>query len=397
MAGRLAGKAGRVARARRKEFAMEGFDFSFYRGKRVFVTGHTGFKGSWLCRILLGLGAEVYGYALAPADPSLYPLAGLEGNVCSVFGDVRDRAALERAFRAARPEIVFHLAAQPLVRAGYADPAYTYETNVLGTVNILECARRYGGVRSIVNVTTDKVYRECGNAGADGAEGRGGADAHSARGGGARDSVPRGYAEEDALGGPDPYSNSKSCSDLIARCYAQSYFAGGETRISSVRSGNAVGGGDFAPGRILPDCVRAALEGGPILVRNPRAVRPYQHVLEPLFAYLLVAEEQAQNPAVAGEYNVGPDDCASTGELAALFCEKWGGGLVWRAAREADAPREADELRLDSSKIKRVFGWRPRRSLAEAVETAVEWTECWRRGGDLPVLMDAQIAGYVKS
>ena len=382
---------------------MNGFGDLLYRGKRVFVTGHTGFKGSWLCRILLGLGAEVYGYALPPAQPSLYPLAGVEGKVRSVFGDVRDAAALERAFREAEPQIVFHLAAQPIVREGYRSPAYTYETNVLGTVNLLECARRYGGVRSLVNVTTDKVYRESpagagGNAGAGGAAERGsaagcgGAGALSVRAGGTRGEVPRGYAEEDALGGPDPYSNSKSCSDLIARCYAQSFFAEGETRISSVRSGNAVGGGDFAPDRILPDCVRAALAGEPVRVRNPHSVRPYQHVIEPLSAYLLVAEKQWENAALAGEYNVGPDECVSTGELVSLFCGKWGEGMRWVAEGEANAPREAAELRLDSAKIRRVLGWKPRLGIAEAVEMTVAWAKAWRGGGDIPALMDGQIA-----
>lgn len=349
--------------------AMKDF-LSFYKGRRVFVTGHTGFKGSWLCRILCGAGAEVYGFALPPASPSLYPLAGL-GGVRSVFGDMRDAAALERAFCAARPEIVFHLAAQPPVRAGYAAPAYTYETNVMGTVNILECARKYGGVCSFLNVTTDKVYRE--------------------------DSCGRGHREGDALGGPEPYANSKSCSDLIARCYAESFFAGGETRVSSARSGNAVGGGDFAPGRILPDCVRAAAAGEPVRVRNPQSVRPYQHVLEPLFAYLAIAAEQWENAAVAGEYNVGPDECISTAELAELFCRAWGDGARWVAQGEENAPRETEELRLDCAKLKRVFGWRPRWSAAEAVEKTVEWTKAWLRGGDIPACMDAQIAEYMRS
>ena len=379
-----------VRRGQAEDFAMGSADLSFYRGKRVFVTGHTGFKGSWLCRILLGAGAEVYGCALPPAQPSLYPLAGIEGNVRSVFGDMRDAAAPERAFREAEPQIVFHLAAQPIVRAGYADPAYTYQTNVMGTVNLLECARKFGGVRSFVNVTTDKVYRECRSM--DGmCRGDGGADAPISSMSGAHEESARGYAEEDALGGADPYSNSKSCSDLIARCYAQSFFAGGETRISSVRSGNAVGGGDFAPDRILPDCVRAALAGEPVCVRNPRSVRPYQHVLESLSAYLLVAQKQWENAEFAGEYNVGPDECTSTGELVSLFCEKWG-GLRWISEGEENAPREAEELRLDNAKIKRVLGWKPRWNIAEAVEMTVEWVKAWQGGGDIPALMDKQIA-----
>ena len=355
---------------------MDRFGFSFYRGKRVFITGHTGFKGSWLCRILFGLGAEVYGYALPPAQPSLFPLAGLEG-VNSVFGDVRDAAALERAYRAADPEVVFHLAAQPIVLEGYRSPACTYQTNVMGTVNLLECVRKFGGARSFVNVTTDKVYRESSAGKVGAAEGA------------------RGYIEEDALGGPDPYSNSKSCSDLIARCYAQSFFAGGEARISSVRSGNAVGGGDFAPCRILPDCVRAALAGESVRVRNPHSVRPYQHVLEPLSAYLLVAEKQWESAEFAGEYNVGPDECVSTGELVSLFCEKWG-KIGWFAEREEDAPREAAELLLDNAKIGRVLGWKPRWSTAEAVEKTVEWAKTWQGGGDIPALMDAQVAAYMR-
>lgn len=338
----------------------------FFRGKRIFVTGHTGFKGSWLCRILLGAGAEVFGYALPPTERSLYERAGLE-RVHSVFADVRDSEALAGAFRAADPQVVFHLAAQPIVRAGFRDPAYTYAVNVAGTVNLLECVRKFGGVRSFVNVTTDKVYRE---------------DGISAHG------------EGDALGGADPYSCSKSCSDLIARSYAQSFFADRRVRISSVRSGNTIGGGDRAPDRIFPDCVRAALAGEPIRIRNPHSLRPYHHVLEPLFAYLLVAAGQWEDASRAGEYNVGPTESVSAADLAEMFCAAWGGGQAWRAEEEKTAPREAEALRLDCSKMRRVFGWKPRWNVKKAVGMAVEWEKALLGGESIPACMDGQIEEY---
>ena len=247
-------------------------ELEFYKGKRIFVTGHTGFKGTWLCRILVDAGAIVTGYSLEPpTQPSLFELAGLEGKMTSVIGDIRDREKLLAAFRAANPEIVLHLAAQPIVRDSYKNPAYTYETNVMGTVNILECVRLNDGVRSFLNVTTDKVYHN--------------------------NEWPWGYREDEPLDGFDPYSNSKSCSELVTHSYLNSFFADGKVAISTARAGNVIGGGDFANDRIIPDCVRAVQSGTPLILRNPNSTRPYQHVLEPLFAYLMIAKRQYEDGA----------------------------------------------------------------------------------------------------
>ncbi len=345
--------------------------FDFYKGKRVFVTGHTGFKGTWLCRILVNAGAAVTGYALEPpTQPNLFSLAGLEGKMISMIGDMRDFPALFSAFQSCQPEIVFHLAAQPIVRDGYKEPAYTYETNVMGTVNILECIRQTDCVRSFLNVTTDKVY-------------------HSRE-------RRRGYREDDPLDGFDPYSNSKSCSELVTHSYRRSFFADGQVAISTARAGNVIGGGDFARDRIIPDCVRAMVNRVPILVRNPRSIRPYQHVLEPLFAYLMIAQRQYEDSRFAGWYNVGPDkpDCVTTGELTQLFCQAWGADAHWETHTEPDAPHEADFLQLDCSRLKTVFGWQPRWHIAQAVEKTVEWTRVWLDGGNVPREMERDIQAY---
>lgn len=347
---------------------MKEFDLEFYRGKRVFVTGHTGFKGTWLCRILTEAGAVVTGYSLEPpTQPSLFALAGLEGRMISVIGDIRDRERLMATFRAAQPEIVLHLAAQPIVRDSYKDPAYTYETNVIGTVNILECVRLIPGVKSFLNVTTDKVYHN--------------------------NEWVWGYREEEPLDGFDPYSNSKSCSELVTHSYLNSFFKDVEVAISTARAGNVIGGGDFANDRIIPDCVRAVQAGQPIGVRNPHSTRPYQHVLEPLFAYLMIAQKQYEDKCFSGWYNVGPDecDCVTTGQLVELFQKKWGKGFSWLDQAEPDAPHEANFLKLDCSKLKAVFGWRPRWHIEEAVEKTVEWTQVWLSGGDIPAEMDREI------
>lgn len=295
--------------------ALEMSDLSFYRGKRIFVSGHTGFKGSWLCAVLAMAGAEVTGFALPPERESLWTLAKLEGHIHSVYGDIRDLGSLRTAFQAARPEIVFHLAAQPLVREGYRDPVGTYHTNVMGTVHILECVRETDCVRSVLNVTTDKVY-----------ENR---------------QWPWGYRETDTLNGYDPYSNSKSCSELVTSSYRSSFLDGRGVAASTARAGNVIGGGDFAAGRIIPDCVRAVRTGNPIQIRNPFSVRPYQHVLEPLSAYLLIAHRQYDDAKVAGSYNVGPDsrDCITTGELADLFCRSWGGDARWEHVGDEEIGR----------------------------------------------------------
>lgn len=341
---------------------------SFYKGRRVLVTGHTGFKGSWLCRMLLDAGADVTGYGLEPpARPNLYELAGLDGQLHSVLGDIRDLELLRAAFQQARPEIVFHLAAQPIVREGYRDPVGTYSTNVMGTVHVLECVRHTQSVRSVVNVTTDKVYQN--------------------------QEWIWSYRENGVLDGYDPYSNSKSCSELVSGCYARSFLHTAGIPLSTMRAGNVIGGGDFAPDRIVPDCVRCTLAGQPITVRNPYSTRPYQHVLEALEAYLLVAKEQYRDPALAGSYNVGPNDgdCVTTGRLAELFCEAWGPEASWTYREEKDAPHEAKLLQLDSTKIKAVFGWAPRWDVGMAVRKTVEWAKLWQQGGDVRGLMSKQI------
>lgn len=348
-------------------------DFEFYKAKRVFVTGHTGFKGTWLCRVLVGAGAIVTGYSLEPpTTPALFPLAGLEGKMTSVISDIRDFDTLFSSFQAAQPEIVLHLAAQPIVRDSFKDPAYTYETNVMGTVNILECIRRTSCVRSFLNVTTDKVYHN--------------------------NEWVWGYREEEPLDGFDPYSNSKSCSELVTHSYKSSFFADGRTAISTARAGNVIGGGDFANDRIIPDCVRAVKEGKSIIVRNPRSTRPYQHVLEPLLAYLMIAQRQYEDTKFAGWYNVGPDecDCVTTGELVDLFCCTWGDEAAWENRAEPNAPHEANYLKLDCSKLKSVFGWRPRWHISQAVEKTVEWTRVWLENGDIPAAMDRQIEEYME-
>ena len=347
-------------------------DLSFYKGKRVFVTGHTGFKGSWLCQMLVSAGAEVTGYSLTPpTEPSLFRLAGLENRMKSIIGDVRDFDYLKAAFIDAQPEIVLHLAAQPIVRESYRTPRETYETNVMGTVNLLECVRICGGVKSVLNVTTDKVYHN--------------------------NEWAWGYRENEPLDGFDPYSNSKSCSELVTHSYKNSFFADGSVAVSTARAGNVIGGGDFAADRIVPDCVRAAQKGQAIGVRNPWSTRPYQHVLEPLNAYLMIAQKQYEDGKFAGYYNVGPDDCdcLSTGELVNLFCEKWGNGLTWENQAEANAPHEANFLKLDCSLLKSTFGWKPRWHIAEAIEKTVEFSKAWLAGQDVSRVMDSQIREFM--
>lgn len=352
---------------------MKRIDFDFYRNKRVFITGHTGFKGTWLCRILVNAGAIVTGYSLpAPTDPNLFALAGLEGKMTSVIGDIRDYKALETAFQAAQPEIVLHLAAQPIVRDSYKDPRYTYETNVMGTVNLLECVRHSNSVRSVVNVTTDKVY--CNN------------------------EWVWGYRENEPLDGFDPYSNSKSCSELVTHSYKNCFFADGRAAISTARAGNVIGGGDFANDRIIPDCIRAMKDGRTIHVRNPYSTRPYQHVLEPLAVYLLIAQRQYEDICYADCFNVGPDDCdcVATGCLVDLFCEKWGENARWENRAEPNAPHEANFLKLDCSKLKSTFGWTPRWHISECIEMTVRFGKIWISGGNIPNEMDKEISEFLE-
>ena len=345
-------------------------DLDFFSGKKVFLTGHSGFKGSWLSRILIDAGAEVTGFSLAPpTSPNLFEISNISSQMNSMVGDIRDIEALDRAFCESKPEIVLHLAAQPLVREGYEQPRYTYETNVMGTVNILECLRAHDCVRSFLNVTTDKVYFN--------------------------DEWVWGYRETDPLDGYDPYSNSKSCSELVTHSYKNSFFADGSVCISTARAGNVIGGGDFAQDRILPDCIRAAEKGIPVVVRNPHSTRPFQHVIEPLFAYLMIARKQYEDASFAGFYNVGPDDrdCVTTGEIVDLFCEAWGEGMMWEN-HHVGGPHEAGFLKLDCSLIKAKFGWSPRWDISEAVRRTVEWTHAWMSGEDIATCMQEQISAW---
>ncbi|MCD7728662.1 MAG: CDP-glucose 4,6-dehydratase [Clostridia bacterium] len=344
-------------------------DLNFYNGRTVLVTGHTGFKGSWLCKILINEGAKVIGYSLnPPTEPNLFNLANIEKNMVSLIGDIRDFRQLESVFDKYQPEIVFHLAAQPIVRESYKQPHYTYETNVMGTVNILECARLTPSVKSLLNVTTDKVYLN--------------------------DDIPdHPFKEDEPLDGYDPYSNSKSCSELVTHSYKKSFFFDGRCAISTARAGNVIGGGDFAADRIIPDCIRAIEANKDIIVRNPYSTRPYQHVLEPLYIYLEIAEKQYSDISYADYYNVGPDDCdcVNTGDLVTKFCKAWGNGIAWINKHDG-GPHEAAFLKLDNNKIKTTFGWTPRWHIDETISKIVEWTKIYLKDKNrVPDIMDKQI------
>ena len=354
---------------------------TFYHGKRILLTGHSGFKGAWLSKILIDAGADVTGYALEPpTEPSLFELAGLGKQMHSVIGDIRDFDHLNRVFDEVKPEIIIHLAAQPIVRTSYQEPRLTYETNVMGTVNVCEAVRLHmDTVRSFLNVTTDKVYKN--------------------------NEWLWGYRENEPLDGYDPYSNSKSCSELVTHSYINSFFGGNKADatigVSTARAGNVIGGGDFAKDRIVPDCVRAAQSGKPIIIRNPNSTRPYQHVLEPLFMYLTIAAEQYSDPTKAGFYNVGPDecDCVTTGELVSLFGKYYGPEFkVEIAAIDPNAPHEANFLKLDTALIKQTFGYKPTWHIDEAVEKTVEWTKAWMREpsvGQMNKILEKQINAFL--
>lgn len=340
----------------------------FYKGKRVFVTGHTGFKGSYLVKMLSMLGAYVTGFALAPEDESLYNILGIGNEITSVIGDVRNFDALSEAYKKAQPEIVFHLAAQPIVIESYKNPLYTYETNVMGTANLLECVRMHGA-KSVVNVTTDKVYKNR--------------------------EWEWGYRENEELDGFDPYSNSKSCSELVTAAYKRSFLDEKGIAVSTMRAGNVIGGGDFAKDRIIPDCVRAVRDGREILLRNPLSTRPFQHVFEPLNAYMTVAERQYEERTLSGCYNVGPDecDCVTAGELADIFAKEWGEGASWRC--ENNSPfHEANFLKLDNSKIKRVFGLKNVWHIDKAIAATVEWTKAYFENGDIVKVTEDEIRSF---
>ncbi|MBP3297003.1 MAG: CDP-glucose 4,6-dehydratase [Lachnospiraceae bacterium] len=348
-------------------------DLSFFSGKRILVTGHTGFKGAWLSVMLRNAGAEVIGYSTCSAkETRLSDLCGVLEQIHHIQGDICDLNHLQAVFSEYRPELVIHMAAQPLVRESYRDPVRTYSTNVMGTVNLMECVRNTPEVRSVLNVTTDKVYRNRERS--------------------------EGYTEEEELWGFDPYSNSKSCSELVTGCYKDSFFAEREIAVSTARAGNVIGGGDFAKDRIIPDCVRAATAGQEIIVRNPNSVRPYQHVLEPLYAYLMILEKQYQDRTYAGNYNVGPNETEhwTTSQLVDCFVKDWGDNVVWNAQSEQNAPHEAGLLKLDCARLKTTFGWEPCWNIAEAIHRVVEFEKNRTGGGNVRECMDRQIKEYMK-
>lgn len=347
------------------------FDLNFYKGKKVLLTGHTGFKGSWMSVMLVNAGAEVVGYSsCSKTETRLYDLCGVKEQLKHIKGDVRDLDHLLSVFHEHQPEIVIHMAAQPIVRDSYKDPVGTYSTNVMGTVNICEAVRQTESVKSFLNVTTDKVYEN--------------------------KEWEWGYRENEPLDGYDPYSNSKSCSELVTHSYKSSFFTDGRCAISTARAGNVIGGGDFANDRIIPDCIRAAVKHEDIIVRNPFSTRPYQHVLEPVFAYLMIAAMQYQDHKYASWYNVGPDDqdCFQTGALVDLFCKHWGEGLKWIDKYDG-GPHEANFLKLDCSKLKSTFGWKPHWNLERAIEAAVEWSKVWVNNGDVRTVMNKQIDEFL--
>ncbi len=360
----------------------------FYNGKKVLVTGHTGFKGSWMTAILLMAGAEVTGYALEPpTEPSLFKLLGFDkydngatdkaysGKLTNVYGDIRNLELLRETFDKAQPEIVIHMAAQPIVRTSYEDPVGTYETNVIGTVNVLDCCRKCDSVKSVINVTTDKVYRN--------------------------KERKEGYREEEELCGYDPYSNSKSCSELVTDSYRNSFLRDKGIAVTTMRAGNVIGGGDFAKDRIIPDCVRAAMKHEDIIVRNPYSTRPYQHVLEPVVCYLGAAAGQYMDASTEGCYNIGPDDedAVTTSKIATMFCEYWSAGqsgkrLDW-VNKSDGGPHEANFLKLDCTKIKETLGWNPAWNIEKAMQELVRWYRAYADGEDIGKITREQISGYL--
>lgn len=336
---------------------------SAYRGKRVLVTGHTGFKGSWLCRILHLAGAKVFGYSLPADEMSMFRLCGNESILLHSEGDVCNFSQLKEVFDSVKPQFVFHLAAQALVSEGYKFPAQTYETNVMGTVNLLECVRLCGGTESVLVVTTDKVYAES----------------------------KKMLTETDRLDGFDPYSNSKSCAELAAGCYRRSF--PGFPALSTVRAGNTIGGGDFAANRILPDCARAAAAGRAVVLRHPLSVRPYQHVLDVLSAYLLLAAEQVQRPVLSSSYNVAPARGTSTERLAELY-SRYRGGPEIRKEEDGNAPHETLKLRLRAKKLRELFPDLPHTPLSVAVKKTAEWEKARLAGQRMDEFTDAQIRSF---
>jgi len=343
-----------------------------FSGRRVLVTGHTGFKGAWLSRWLLELGAEVTGYALEPdTTPSLFADLALARFMDSRIGDVRDAVGVAALVAETRPEFVFHLAAQPLVRRSYVEPAYTFEVNVQGTVNLLEAVRACGETQVVVNVTTDKVY--------------------------ANPETGEPFDEEQPLGGRDPYSASKAASEIVTASYRDSFFSSEvSAAVATARAGNVVGGGDWAEDRLVPDCARALSNGDSVVVRNPASVRPWQHVLEPLSGYLQLAASLQNDRSLAGSFNFGPDqDAARTaGEVVGRFVSTWGAGS-WRVLESGKQPHEAAQLRLDISKAERVLGWRPVWGLDETIDRTVAWYRAYSAGDNAGELVEADFNAYM--
>lgn len=349
---------------------------TFWKGKSVFLTGHTGFKGSWLSIWLHALGARVTGYALAPpSEPNLYHLVGIENFTHSIIGDIRDSARLQQALSSSAPEIVIHMAAQPLVRESYLFPADTYSTNVMGTVNLFDAVRQCHTVRALVNVTTDKCYDNQG--------------------------FNHRFKEDDPLGGYDPYSSSKACSELVTAAYRSSYFnpkdyARHRVAIATARAGNVIGGGDWAKDRLIPDCIRSLHAGEPIRVRNPHAIRPWQHVLEPLSGYLALSRRlYEQGCDFGGAWNFGPvvDDAKPVEWIVKSLCEKWGSNARFEVD-SGDHLHEASYLRLVSTKAQTRLGWSPCWNLNQALDATLDWVRVWQAGGDLTAQSVAQIERY---
>ena len=341
-------------------------NLEFWRNKTVFVTGHTGFKGAWLCKILRLLGADITGYALPCVSGGAYDLLGINKDITSIIEDIRNCASLKSAFDKSKPEIIFHLAAQPLVLEAHERPAYTFETNVQGTVNLLECVKNSDSVRSVVIITTDKVYKN--------------------------NEWAYGYRENDTLGDTEPYAASKACAEIVSASYAETFLRQKGVPLSTARAGNVIGGGDISANRIIPDCIRAAKNNEPIIVRNKHSIRPYQHILEPLFAYLFIAQKQYENDRFAGNYNVGPaeSDCITTAELVGLFCNEWS-GASWIDQSNPNAPHESGLLKLDCSKMRTMLHWKPLWNVQTAVEKVIEW----EKASDKAAVTAKQIEEYL--
>jgi CDP-glucose 4,6-dehydratase len=354
-------------------------ELDFWNGKRIFITGHTGFKGSWISIWLQSLRAEVTGYSLEPpTDPSLFKLARVDKGMIDIHGDVRDLNSLCNALNDSRPEIVIHMAAQSIVRDSYKIPVDTYSTNVMGTVNLLEAVRSCNSVRAVLNITTDKCYEN-------------------------REWL-RGYRENDALGGYDPYSNSKACSELVTAAYRNSYFNTTDygihgVAIASARAGNVIGGGDWAVDRLIPDCIKAMLKGEKVLIRNPTAIRPWQHVLEPLYGYLLLAQRLYEDgPEYAEAWNFGPsdEDLKTVEWVVKNLYSKWGKSAAYEIDRK-DNPHESHALKLDCSKSRIKLGWRPRWNIEKALDSILNWTKSFSKKEDLKEVCLNQIEEYLNS